>query len=66
MAKRNATICDKMSVIIPYRQLEEMLNTIQQVEEMEKRYRRIEERMAAMQNMYCEVLEKIAEIDRYL
>lgn len=66
MPKRKNNISDEISVIIPYRELEKMLNATNQIDEIEKRYKRIEERLAAMQNLYLEILEKVVEIDRYL
>lgn len=66
MPKRKTTISDQLSVIIPYRELEKLLNATNQIDEIEKRYKRIEERLAATQNLYLEILEKVNEIDRYL
>ena len=66
MPKQKNTIADQLSVIIPYRELEKLLNATNQIDEIEKRYKRIEERLAATQNLYLEILEKVNEIDRYL
>lgn len=66
MPKRKNTVADQLSVIIPYRELEKLLNATNQIEEIEKRYKRIEERLAATQYLYLEILEKVNEIDRYL
>lgn len=64
MSKKNST--SEISVIIPYRDFENLLNSAKRIEEMERHCKRIEERCAAMHLMYVELLEKIAEIDRYL
>lgn len=66
MTKKQNSSFNNISVIIPYRDLENLLNSAQKIEEMEKRYKRMDERYAAMRLMYLELLEKVAEIDRYL
>lgn len=60
--------CDpsNYSVLIPYRDLEKLMQSANKIEEIEKLAKRIEERCARMQLLYSEVLEKVAEIDRYL
>lgn len=57
---------DDLSVIIPYRDLECLLNIAKDLEEMKKLYRQQELRYAAMQDMFRECMEKISEINRYL
>lgn len=64
MSKKNNT--SEISVIIPYRDFENLLNCSKKIEEMERRCKHMEERCSAMHLMYVELLEKIAEIDRYL
>ena len=64
MSKKSST--NDISVIVPYRDFENLLNCSKKIEEMERRCKRMEERYAAMHLMYVELLEKIAEIDRYL
>lgn len=64
MSKKNPV--NELSVIIPYRDLENLLNSSKKIEEMEKHCKRMDERYAAMHLMYVELLEKISEIDRYL
>lgn len=53
-------------VLIPYKDLENLLKSAQKVEEMAAAYKRMEERNAAMQRMYSEMLRKIGEIQKYL
>ena len=65
MAK-NSFNPDKYSVIIPYRDFENLVNVARELEEMKKLYRQQELRYAAMQDMFRECMEKIAEINRYL
>lgn len=57
---------NKLSVIIPYKELEALLNTKHKLDDLEKKYDQMEKRYAAIQHMFSEVLVKVAEIDRYL
>ena len=66
MTKKDFCCADNFSVIIPYRDLEKMLESTNKIEHIEKLFRRMDERMAAIQLMYSDLLEKVAEIDRYL
>ena len=66
MKKKEFCCVDNFSVIIPYRELEKMLESSNKIEHIERLATRVEERCSAMQNMYTELLEKVAEINRYL
>ena len=66
MKKDNFCCVDNFSVIIPYRELEKMLEVSNKIAHIEQLVKRMEERNSAMQLMYSEMLEKVAEIDRYL
>lgn len=66
MKKENFSCVDNFSVIIPYRELEKMLESANKIEHIEALAKRMDERVSAMQLMYSEMLEKIKEIDRYL
>jgi len=57
---------NKLSVIIPYKELEALLNTKHKLDDLEKKYDLMEKRYAAIQHMFSEVLLKVAEINRYL
>lgn len=57
---------DKIQVIIPYSDLERMVNMAHEMEEMKKQYVRIEEQYAAIRGMFNECLEKIGEIQRFV
>lgn len=65
---KNKDFCcvDNFSVIIPYRELEKLLQSANKIEHIESLIDRIDERNSALQLMYSELLEKVAEIDRYL
>ena len=65
---KNKDFCcvDNFSVIIPYRELEKMLQSANKIEHIEALVQRIDERNSAMQFMYSEVLEKVAEINHFL
>ena len=65
--KRTDFCCvDNFSVLIPYRELEKMLESSNRIAHIESLFQRTEERLAAMQAMHSEILEKVAEINRYL
>lgn len=66
MNKNNFCCVDNFSVIIPYRDLETMLESSNKIAHIESIAKHMEERVAAMQLLYSEMLEKIREIDRYL
>ncbi len=65
MPKKKTDGVSQLSVIIPYRDFENLMNVVQSLEEMEKRCKRIDERCARMQLQYVELLEKFAEMNRY-
>lgn len=66
MKKDNFCCVENFSVIIPYRELEKMLEVSNKIAHIEQLVKRIDERNSAMQLMYSEMLEKVAEINRYL
>lgn len=63
MPKKKADSVNQLSVIIPYRDFENLMNIARTIEEMEKRCKRIDERCARMQLQYVELLEKFAELN---
>ena len=65
MPKKKTDAISQLSVIIPYRDFEKLMNIVQSLEEMERRCKRIDERCARMQLQYVELLEKFAEMNRY-
>lgn len=66
LKKDNFCCVDNFSVIIPYRELEKMLQSANKIEHIETLVKRVDERCAAMHLMYSEILEKVAEIYRFL
>lgn len=66
MSKKDFCCVDNFSVIIPYRDLEKMLESANKIAHIESLAKRMDERASAMQLLYSEMLEKIREIDRYL
>lgn len=66
MRKKNICCVDDISVIIPYRELEKMLQSSNKIEQIESLVKHMDERCAAMQLLYSEILDKVAEIYRYL
>lgn len=57
---------DNYSVLIPYKDLEKLVNLAKNNEEILRQLEATNERCAAMQMMYGELLEKVAEIKRML
>ena len=63
---RKNNVANELAVIIPYRDLENLLNIAKTVEDIEKHCKRMEKRCAMMQLQYIELMEKIEEINKYL
>ena len=53
-------------MLIPYRDLERLLETANKMQYFQDRLSRTDEQLMALRIMYSEALEKIAEINRYL
>ena len=66
MKKQDFCCVDDFSVIIPYRELEKILQSANKIEHIERLSQRTDERCARMQMMYSELLEKVSEINRFL
>lgn len=66
MPKKNFCGVGNFPVLVPYEDLEKLLDVARTQEEILHKCQQIEKRCAAMQLMYSEVLEKIAEINRLL
>ena len=66
MKKENVCNVQNYSVLIPYKDLEKMLQSANKIAEMVLQAKRIADRCACMQLLYSEMLEKICEMERYL
>lgn len=53
---------DNWGVLIPYKDLEMMLQIAHELEDMRRQYARMEEQYTAIRGMFSECLAKIAEI----
>ena len=62
MADDKFCCVDNYSVLIPYRDLEKLIDVARKVESIELQYIRLQEQYAAIRGMFSECLEKIAEI----
>lgn len=54
------------SVLIPYRDLEKMVEVANKVELIEQQYARLQDQYAAIRGMFSECLDKIAEIREFV
>ena len=66
MSKKRCEITQRFAAIIPYDDLENLLEAAQKIEDLEKKYQHMEKKYIAMLQLYREVLEKVNEINRYL
>ena len=57
---------DNYSVLIPYRDLEKMVEVANKVELIEQQYARLQDQYAAIRGMFSECLDKIAEIRAFI
>lgn len=64
MSKKDFCSADNISVIIPYKQLENMLNVASSLDEMKRTVSLMQKQYDAMKCMYIEALDKIQEIRR--
>lgn len=55
-----------MSVLIPYRDLEQLMEYAKNYEKMEKEFDRLQKRVAALQGLYQEVLEQLNKVYQWL
>ena len=66
ISKRDFCCAENFSVLIPYKDLERLVETSNKLQYFQTQLTRTQEQLAALRLMYTEALEKIAEIDRYL
>ena len=66
MARKSFGCVENFSVLIPYKDLEKLLETAYELEEFQMRLKRMEEKQDALRVMYTEALMKIREIEKYL
>lgn len=66
MPKKDFCCVENYSVLIPYKDLEKLVNIAQNVDTILARVKKIDERYAALQNLYSETLLKLDEINRML
>lgn len=54
------------SVLIPYKDLENFMESANKLQFMEHQIKRMEKRIDGLQLLYSDLLEKVAELDRCL
>lgn len=57
---------DDFPVLIPYRDLEKIVEVAKNMERYEKCLSRANEQLAALRHQYVELSEKVREMDKYL
>lgn len=66
MAKKEFCSVDKYSVLIPYKDLEKLVNMAQNYEEVLKVLKHLEEQYSALRYQYVETLDKLRELEDML
>ena len=66
MKKKDFCRAENISVIIPYADLERLLQLANKLEEFERHIRHLEQRYSAMGLLYSEILERVAELGKML
>ena len=66
MGKKDFCSPEKLSVIIPYKDYEKLVTAALSIDELQAQINRLTDRCAAIHNLYSELLQKVAEIDRLL
>lgn len=66
MARKRNDPTQKLAVLSPYDELENLLNAARKIDEMEEKYQFMEKKYVAIQQLYREIMEKVTEINRYL
>lgn len=66
MSKQDFCGVGNYSVLIPYKDLEKILETMNNLPQIQADLARTRKELDALRIMYREALQKIAEIDRYL
>ena len=66
MADKEFCCVENYSVLIPYRDLEKLVDVASKVEQIELQYARIQDQYAAIRGMFSECLDKIDEIREFV
>lgn len=66
MADKDFCCVENYSVLIPYRDLEKLVDVASKVEQIELQYSRLQEQYAAIRGMFSECLDKIKEIREFV
>lgn len=66
MKDRDFCCVDNFSVLVPYRDLQKLLEAAYSIERLQAQLDMNAKQLASLRGMYSEALEKIAEIERFL
>ncbi len=57
---------DKLSVLVPYEDLVELLSLSNKFAQIEKEHKKLQQQYLSIMSIYSEILEKLEEIYQYL
>lgn len=66
MSEQNFCCVGNFSVLIPYRELEKILEVAKNMERYERCISQTNKQLAALRNQYVELSEKVREMDKLL
>ena len=67
MPKQNSFCCvDNLSVLIPYRDLEELIQFANNFDQVIDRISRIDRRLDGLQGVQSDIIEKVGELEKIL
>lgn len=66
MAKKEFCSVDKYSVLIPYKDLEKLVDMAQNYDDILRSLKRLEDQYAALRFQYTEALDKLQELEDML
>lgn len=66
VSDKNFCCVDNYSVLIPYKDLEKLLQAVNKLPQFQARLDRTDEQLLALRVMYTEALQKISELEHFL
>ena len=66
MADTNFCCASDFPVLIPYKDLVQLVEVAKNLEQLEKRLSRTDEQLTALKGLYSELLQKVRELDKLI